>query len=670
MQRLKSSWLWLSALCILALTVVAYFPGLSGSFLFDDFANLPALGAYGPVDNWTTFWRYLTSGMADPTGRPLSLLTFLIDANNWPADPRPFKRTSLLLHLANGVLLGLLLARLGRELGVESRHAATAAIFGAGFWLLHPLLVSTTLYIVQREAMLPGTFILLGLIGYFAGRERARQGRWSGVLLAGGSVAVCTVLGVLSKGNGALLPLLAWLLDVILPGSRAATGRSRVTAGFAWMRRLCVILPACLLLAYLAKVGWNGFVHGTAPHRPWTLGERLLTEARIVTQYLGLLWWPRSYTTGLFNDAVLVSKSLFQPLTTIFSLLFLLGLGVSAWCWRRRWPAWAAAVLFFFVAHMMESSVVALELYYEHRNYVPAFLIFWPLALWLTGVSFGKGDGVPRAADTFPGVRILLAVVLSLGLAGLTWMRADLWGNRGDQAELWALRNPDSPRAQAYAAQLQLARGDVRGAIGRLEDLRSRDAGDIHANLNLIGAKCQAGALEQHDLELAAQALRTTRSFERMGYDWFVRSINVAVHGSCEGLDRQALHKLLEAAKQNPYATRIAGRRQDLLSLEGRLALAEGKPEVALAAFDKALEVQPRPGAALAQAAMLGAAGAPGPGLRHLDWFEQLHAQQPPSRIRDMTGIHEWLLERDGYWSTEIPRLRSQLEADRALHGD
>jgi len=60
----------------------------------------------------------------------------------------------------------------------------------------------------------------------------------------------------------------------------------------------------------------------------------------------------------------------------------------------------------------------------------------------------------------------------------------------------------------------------------------------------------------------------------------------------------------------------------------------------------------------------------PGLGLRHLDRFEQLHAQQPPSRIRDMTGIHEWLLERDGYWSTEIPRLRSQLEADKALSGD
>ena len=663
-------WFWLAASAVLGLTIFAYLPGLSGSFLFDDFANLPALGRYGAVESWTTFWRYLTSGTADPTGRPLSLLTFLVDANDWPADPRPFKRTNLVLHLINGVLLGFLLVRLARELGVDARRAVAAAILGAGFWLLHPLFVSTTMYIVQREAMLPGTFILLGLLGYFAGRERARNGHWSGVFLAGGSVVACTALGVLSKGNGALLPLLAWLLDVILPGRRDAHRSSRAEAGFAWVRRVCVILPACVVLAYLGKEGWNGFVHGTSPNRPWTLGERLLTEARVVTQYLGLLWWPRSYTTGLFNDAIVVSKGLFQPVATLLSILFLLGLSVSAWLLRRRWPAWTVAVLFFFFAHLMESSVVALELYYEHRNYVPAFLMFWPLALWLVGISFDKGDGAPRVADTLLGVRTLLAVALPLALAGLTWMRADLWGNRDDQAALWALRNPDSPRAQAYAAQLQLVRGDLGGAIGRLEELRSRSEGDIHANLNLIGAKCQAGILERRDLELAAEALRTTRNFERMGYDWFVRSIHAAANGSCEGLDFQALRDLLEAARENPYASRIPGRRQDMFNLEGRLALAEGDPDTALGAFDKALEVQPRPGAALAQAAMLGAAGAPRAGLRHLDRYEQLHANRSPARIRDMAGIHERLLERDGYWDTEIPRLRSQLEADRALQAD
>src|SRR5579859_1790245 len=99
---------------LLCIAWFAYRPGLSGVFLFDDFANLPTLGAYGPVDNAAAFWRYLTSGNADPVGRPLALLSFLLDANNWPADAYAFKRDNVLLHLLNGALLALLLRRFGR----------------------------------------------------------------------------------------------------------------------------------------------------------------------------------------------------------------------------------------------------------------------------------------------------------------------------------------------------------------------------------------------------------------------------------------------------------------------------------------------------------------------------------------------------------------------------
>src|SRR6478735_2314614 len=94
------TWIALGALLLSAWFV--YLPGLHGGFVFDDFVNLDALGKTGKVDDWATFWRYLTSGSADPTGRPLALLSFLLDANDWPADPRPFLRTNLLLHLSNG----------------------------------------------------------------------------------------------------------------------------------------------------------------------------------------------------------------------------------------------------------------------------------------------------------------------------------------------------------------------------------------------------------------------------------------------------------------------------------------------------------------------------------------------------------------------------------------
>ena len=121
-------------LLLLATAWIAYSPGAHGNFLFDDFANLTALGVTGPIETWPSFWRYITSGTADPTGRPLTLLTFLLDAHNWPADPFPFKRTNLILHLLNGALLALLLRQLGRTVFSTSdqRRADLAAAVGAG----------------------------------------------------------------------------------------------------------------------------------------------------------------------------------------------------------------------------------------------------------------------------------------------------------------------------------------------------------------------------------------------------------------------------------------------------------------------------------------------------------------------------------------------------------
>ncbi len=109
-----------------------------------------------------------------------------------------------------------------------------------------------------------------------------------------------------------------------------------------------------------------------------------MTEARIVCEYLSLLWLPHPYTAGLFNDAVTVSTGLLAPPSTLASIVFLAGLLAAAVALRRRYPALALGVLFYFAAQLLESTVVPLELYYEHRNYVPAMLMFWPLALWLT----------------------------------------------------------------------------------------------------------------------------------------------------------------------------------------------------------------------------------------------------------------------------------------------
>ena len=637
---------------ILALASIAYAPGLHGRFLFDDFANLSSLGNSGPIDDWPTFWRYITSGTADPTGRPLTLLTFLLDAHNWPADPFPFKRTSLILHLLNGSLLYALLARLGRLLSHGDRQSQTAALLGTALWLLHPLLVSTTLYIVQREAMLPATCTLAGLLLWLHGRHLLIQGKiaagltWS-VLGLGGF----TVLGVLAKANGVLLPIFALLIEALVLAPRHPMQHGGARQAYRLALLAFGVVPSAAILGYLFWTGIKGVLAGgPIGFRPWSVGQRLLTEPRVLLDYLQLLWLPRPFSSGLFNDQYVASTSWLQPATTLPAMLTALGLIGLAWWQRRRYPALALAILFYFAGQLLESTSIPLELYFEHRNYLPAFLMFWPLGLWLADV---------RSLRLF---KYALMLVLPLGLAWMTHARAELWGNVHSQALLWAKINPDSARAQTNAAQIEMQAGQPQAAIRRLEKLLATQPSQVQLAFNLIGARCMTGGITAADLDAAQLAMRGTPNTGTLFANWFERTLPVAISGGCPGLNAQSLQKLIYTGLENPKLS-AAGPRQDLTYMRGKIALAQSQPNAALADFTRALDLQVRPGMALEAAATLGRAGYPSYGLHLLDHYEAVSGKVMKPGF-GMPWLHTWVLERQHYWPHELDHLRNQLTLD------
>ncbi|MDE2150031.1 MAG: tetratricopeptide repeat protein [Gammaproteobacteria bacterium] len=702
---------WLPALALpvlLSLIWLAYRPGLTGGFLFDDYANLPALGASGPIDNAPALWRYLTAGGGDPTGRPLTVASFLLDAQNWPADPRLFKRTNLLLHLLNVVLLAALLLALGRRAGLAEAHAERAALLGAAFWGLHSLLVSTTLYVVQREAMLPATFIMTGLLVWLAGRQRLAQGKIAGgVSLELLGLGFGTMLATLCKANGALLPVYALLIEYLLlrpaalrhcegrasdpTGSRCEEGEVRrsnldvrarpgietagiftgllrrfasrndgktvrrsASSGRAVDRRILLVLgwlPALAVLGYLA---WTAarLLGGPPPvGRQWTEAQRLLTEPRVLWDYLRLLWLPRPFTPGLFNDQIHASTGWLTPWTTLPALLGLAGLLAGAWALRRRAPLWSFALLFFFAGHLLESTTIPLELYFEHRNYLPALPLFWPLATALT------------AGGRSVRLRTLATAAMLALLCLFTHSRARLWGNVAEQGLLWARLNPDSPRAQSYAAQILNARGLSAAAVQRLRPALRRAPDQIQIAFNLINADCRLDGVPQRDLEATAQALRTAVRLGELPYQWLTSAIAQAHQGGCPGLTPAAIDRLLDAAQANPRIGQEPGWQQDLLDLRGRAALAAGDAAAALRSFLAALYAHPDPQVALSQAALLAAAGHPQAALAELDAYRGLTAQRV-SPAAGMPWLHQWVLDRQHYWPHEFAHLRATIEAD------
>ena len=357
-DKLSAVYVPIAAVITFTAVIAAYWMGLDGPFLFDDFASIATLGSHGGVTDWETFKSFVFGGNAGPTGRPLAKATFLLDANNWPTEPWPFKRTNLLIHLINGTLLAALSYQILRLLEFENRQAQWVAIAAAGAWLLHPFLVSTTLYVVQRMTQLSAMFVFAGLVGYLYGRTRLEGDRVRAYLIMSCSLVLGTFLAVISKENGALLPLLALVLEMTVVASNQ---RYRSQLNRPWFAAF-VILPAITIGLYLVYITSRADLFAITPPRDFSLYERALTQPRILTDYLYNWFIPKLYTTGVFQDHFLKSTALLSPVTTVLAIVLHGGLAMLALTKRREWPLFALVVLFFYGGHLVESTVVNLSL--------------------------------------------------------------------------------------------------------------------------------------------------------------------------------------------------------------------------------------------------------------------------------------------------------------------
>lgn len=644
---------------MLVLAWLVYSPGLDGPFLFDDYANLPALGYYGRVDNMESLVSYLTSGIAGPTGRPFALLSFLIDANNWPASPEPFKYTNTLIHLLNSALLIWLSIRLAHALGHIRKHAEWIGLLAGGMWLLHPFWVSTTLYVVQRMTLLSATFVLAGLLAYVHGRQHLIAGahRRAYAWMTGG-IVLGTTLAVLSKENGALLPLFALLVEWLVFGRAGKKTVNAPSEIFRWWLIAFLITPTILLLAYLVYQT-PGAIDGAAHSRDFTLAQRLLTEPRIILAYLQHLLLPELYTAGLFQDNITVSTSLVRPWTTLPAMAVIAGLLVLGWKVRDKYPSLTLAIFFFFAGHLLESTVVALELYFEHRSYVPALFIFLPLSIWIV-----------TAAAPAPKLRVGLAAMILAAISSLTWLRADLWGDAAQQGLMWARQNPNSPRALTYAALILEQKGQYETAQRILGKASAQHPNSVMIELNRLSLACNMNQVTQEEMIRAAQALRTNKRPERLAYQIINKFIQRLDREPCTGLGATQIERLILAALANPAIARSGGNRQSMLNLYGLLELKTGHPEAAMERFIQALRARPTADAALTEAAQLGSAGHPCKGLDILAEYRMASAQQSSQFGLNIASLHRWWLQRSAYYSSEIDRISGLLHQDALKSGE
>lgn len=473
------------AAAALALLVVAvYWPGLQGGFVFDDFPNIVDNVAVHvdtlKIDAWMSA---ILSSPASMLRRPIAMFTFAINHYFTGLDPVAMKATNIAIHVVNAWLIAGLLRALFALCAVNGRtvpHARALAWGIAAAWALNPVNLMGVLYIVQRMESLSHLFVFVGLWLYFVGRLRqlrGERGHWQiGIGLLGG-----TALGLLCKESGVLLPLYAWLAEMCLPLLRQAPDRRRMQALFA----------AVLWLPFVAGMAWLAprvLRPNAYANRDFTLVDRLLTEPRVLFDYIEWTLAPRLNEFALYHDDYVVSHGWWSPPTTAFAIAGLLLLAIGAWWCRTRRPIAALGVLWFLAAQALTATVIPLELVYEHRNYFASLGLLMALADLL--VLWPAQYGMQR-------IGALVAALACLYYAGMTHLRAREWSEPLRYAQIEAAKHPTSPRATyGYGRMLVIASNYdpnsqyLQPAIDALEQARSLPRSGVlpHSALLLVAA--------------------------------------------------------------------------------------------------------------------------------------------------------------------------------------
>jgi tetratricopeptide (TPR) repeat protein len=557
--------------------VMAYWPGLAGPFILDDEVSISALGVLGGVRDWETFKLFVFGGTSGPTGRPLALLSFLIDGSTWPTDPWPFKRTNLIIHLINGALLGVLIGKILQLLDFDRHDVRWITLISTAFWVLHPFLVSTTLYAVQRMAQLSTMFIFIGLIGHLYGRSLMARNELYAYLVMSLSLGLFTLLAMLSKENGILLPTLVGVLEFTVLASQ----RERIGALDRRWLIVFVIAPSLIIVSYLGVRAFSADFFTVVSLRDFSLYERLLTQPRVLVDYLQNWFIPKLYTTGVFQDHFIKSTGIFSPLSTLFSILFHLVMISLAIVNRRKWPLFALAALFFYASHLLESTVLNLEMYFEHRNYVAAAFLFLPLVVLLQ-----KKVSRQRL--------ITVGLVGMLVMGAFTRYSATIWKDFPSMVQASAQKAPTSARAQAQYAVLLFNAGRHEESIQVLDQaIQNIPTANPLLLVNRIIILCNLGFLNESEFRTVASDLSEIE-YDARSIKFYTALIAAVAQNRCPDVSMTSLRRMYEdmlLVKQNANPESLGY--SHIKYFIGLVNAYLGEPDIAILAFEESLRAEP-----------------------------------------------------------------------------
>jgi Flp pilus assembly protein TadD len=426
---------WYIQLAILILAVGAsYYHSLDVPFYLDDFSSIQE----NPVIyNWQgtlqELWNFAPL-------RIIGYLTFALDYQIHHFDVMGYHLVNIVIHLLTGIAVWGLLRGLMRTPALAEILPQNAKnglpLLAALIFVLHPLQVQAVTYIVQRLASLAALFYIASMASFLQARLAHTM---TPRLLWTIACILLALLAFFTKQNTVTLPLALLLLEfVFFPKSWLYI--AKVAIGV-----FATIIVTGLIIVYVFQQHPFSLEAMQALTKETTTISResyLYTQFNVLWTYIRLFFIPVGLhidydypiTNSLLYDNPsyhIIAKILHsEVLWGMLAHLVILAVGIFS---IRRFPLLAFSILFYYLAHLVESSVIPIkDVVFEHRTYLPNLGLV-TLCAWLITVYLVK-------IHKMLALTVTVALIATLGTA--TWLRNEQWR---DPIALWQYNVQQSP---------------------------------------------------------------------------------------------------------------------------------------------------------------------------------------------------------------------------------
>lgn len=334
----------------------------------------------------------------------------------------------------------------------------------AGLWVLNPVQTNGVTYIVQRMTSLCTLFYVASLSFYLSGRQAEEVKNKIFYFLL---TVVCALGAFMSKENSYTLPVVIIMLEYFFISHNFIINVLKKIKARYWI----ILSFLILLLSPLIQETFASLVFKNFGVRGFTLWERLLTESRVVIWYISLLLLPLPSRMNLDHDFTL-SHSLINPVSTLLSILLIALIIFAIWRSRKKHPLLSFGLFWFLFNLIIESTIIPLEIVFEHRLYLPSMGLFIAISYMFAQLIKMLQQKYTRVDSK--EIIVLTLILLFSGLSVFTTLRNNTWFDTLSIYKDCYLKSPDKPRtianlglAYAMSGEQEKAREYFREAIDK-----------------------------------------------------------------------------------------------------------------------------------------------------------------------------------------------------------